>query len=126
MKIELFTLCEYSSNHDGSLTIVNTLDRIETDKLPWRAYFGFAIKGIILHSQPSDTILTFQISKKDSDKVLFQTTFPIIDKIGRFAASGNLRGFIFEEEGDYLFQVSSNHGLNIDYPFIVVKNEPSN
>ncbi len=120
MTLELFTLCEFASNAEGKLTIVNTIDTIPAEKFPWRAYFGFAIKGIIKHEHPVDTKLSLSILKKNSDTTLFETTFPVIDKIGRFAAAGNLRGLIFEREGDYIFRVSTTDGLNIDYDFAVV------
>lgn len=119
MIVELFTLCEYATNSNGSLTIVNTLDKIVVGKLPWRAYFGFAIKGIIKHEQPQNTRLSLTVFKDEEDQNIFETTFPIIDKIGRFAAAGNLRGLIFEQEGIYVFKVASNNGLNIDYQFEV-------
>lgn len=120
MTLELFTLCEFASNAEGKLTIVNTLDTITAEKLPWRAYFGFAIKGLIKHEHPVDTKLSLSIFKENNKETLFETTFPIIDKVGRFAAAGNLRGLIFEREGYYIFRVSTTDGLNIDYQFAVV------
>lgn len=120
MTLELFTLCEYASNVEGKLTIVNTLDSIIAEKLPWRAYFGFAIKGLIKQEHLVDTKLSLSIFQENSEATLFETTFPVIDKIGRFAAAGNLRGLIFEREGNYIFRVSTTDGLNIDYQFAVV------
>lgn len=119
MTLELFTLCEYASNTGGKLTIVNTLDTITAEKFPWRAYFGFALKGIIKHEHPSDSKISLSILKEDNNLAIFETTFPIIDKVGRFAAAANLRGLIFEQEGRYIFRVSNTDGLCVDYQFTV-------
>lgn len=128
MTLELFTLCEYASNSKGKLTIVNTLDAIIAEKLPWRAYFGFALKGIIMHEHPANTKLFLSIIKQESDLTLFSTSFPVIDKTGQFAAAGNIRGLIFDREGEYIFRVSTSDGLCRDYNFIVklANNIPNN
>lgn len=127
MTIELFTLCDFASNENGRLTIVNTLDNLTVGKLPWRAYIGFAIKGIIITEQPADTTLELSIFPKgNEDAKLFEASSPIANKTGRFAAAGNLRGLIFDNEGDYIFRIASSNGLKSDYPFNVTAKKDTN
>ena len=124
MTVELFTLCDFASNDNGHLTIINTLDKIVADKLPWRAYFGFAISGTIKHEQPNNTILTLSIFKKrKKDSIIFETSTQIDSKIGKFAAAGNLRGLIFNKEGEYIFRIATNNGLRKDFPFNVTTSQ---
>ena len=126
MDIELFTLCDYATNDDGRLTIVNTLDNLVVDKFPWRAYFGFALKGTIKHIRQEDTILTLSLYLKGQEETcIFNSSAPLMNKVGRFAAAGNLRGLIFEQPGEYIFKVYSNNGLCREYVFDVKLAESS-
>lgn len=119
MKIELITLCEYAVNHNGTLSIINTIDSFTFDKLPWRAYFGFAIKGIIKHPRPEETNLKIQIIRNDNQQVMFEVLTPIKEKAGRFAAAANLRGLIFEKAGEYILKITTDNGLCEEYGFNV-------
>lgn len=124
MELVLFTLCDYASNAGGRLSIINTLDTITAERFPWRAYFGFALKGNILHNQPQDTVMRLTIShSEERDKYLFDTSSPVPTQQGRFAAAGNIRGIIFSRPGKYIFRVETNHGLLKEYPF-TVKTKP--
>ncbi len=45
MELKLFTLCEGAFNHNGHLTIVNTIDFINGEEFPYRIpQFGIAAK----------------------------------------------------------------------------------
>lgn len=120
MELVLFTLCDYASNEGGRLSIINTLDTITAERFPWRAYFGFALKGNILHNQPEDTVMRLTVSfGEEKDKYLFDASSPVPASQGRFAAAGNIRGLIFSRPGEYIFRVETNHGLLKEYPFNV-------
>ena len=90
------------------------------DKLPWRAYFGFALKGTIKHIRHEDTTLTLSLYLKGQEETcIFNSSAPLMKKVGRFAAASNLRGLIFEQPGEYIFKVRSNNGLSREYVFEV-------
>lgn len=119
MTIDLFTLCEFASNNAGSLTIVNTLDRISADHLPWRAYIAFAIKGALPAGSQSETKLKLKIFQQENKSIIFETEIAIPPTVGSFVAAGNLRGLIINEAGKYVFQLSDQCGFDRDYIFNV-------
>lgn len=132
MRIELFCLCDYASNEDGHLTVVRTLDEIVIDKEPWRAYFGFALKGLVINPQPVNTKIHLSIRKviespdpEEAEKLtettqpVFETSAPLGDKTGKFVAAGNLRGIIFNTPGSYRFRISIEERVIEDYYFKV-------
>lgn len=126
MKIIFFTLCDYATNEKGHLTIVNTRDLLEVEKLPWRAYLGFAIKGYFDKEYPQTT-LTLSIYKAEQEsQPIFKTSADIKQGVGKFQMAGNLRGLIFNEEGEYEFRIESNHGLKFKDSFKIELSKPHN
>lgn len=127
MDFELYTLCEYASNNDGSLTIVNTIDTINAAQFPWRAYFGVAVKANITEPLPDETTMAFTIFKEDDpDNILFSTISPFGNTVGRFVAAGNIKGLIFQSPGKYCFRISIGDTLNKDYMFEVKNSNAEN
>ena len=108
MTVQFFTLCDYAKNDGGSLTIVNTFDVVKAAKLPWRTYFGFALK-VLLDSADVDTKeLSLNIcSQTEPGKSLFDTAveLPKEQRKGLLAMAGNVKGLLFEEVGDYAFKI---------------------
>ncbi|MBD5193908.1 MAG: hypothetical protein HDS91_05260 [Bacteroidales bacterium] len=121
MDIELYTLCEYAANSNGSLTIINTLDTIKAQQFPWRAYFGVAVKARIVSPLIENTTMSFLIFKEDApDEILFSTSSPFGNSVGRFVAAGNIKGLLLHSPGKYCFRISIGDCIRKDYPFDVV------
>lgn len=134
MKIDILTLCDYAKIESGKLTIVDTLDLITAPKFPWRAYFGFAIKGCLKHEMAADGYFLLSIFSEDDieaagndtlpdDSYLFHTKSPAIQDKGRFAIAGNIRGLIFNHPGNYIFRIKTSDGVTRDYHFSVKNNK---
>lgn len=127
MKCQIFTLCEYVTNNDGRLTIVNTIDNISVEKFPWRTYFGIALK-LLITFQDTCKSLTISISQKgDNPHTLFESTTPLPAKgSGKFLLAGNLKGFIFDQPGVYSASITSDSGEIIaETEFSVTTNQPT-
>ena len=108
MTVELFVLCDYAKNDNGRLTIVDTFDSIRAAKLPWRAYFGFALKMLAGPDDFDDKELTLKIaSQENPDAAIFETSTKLTSsqKKGSLSIAGNLKGLIFEQAGLHDFKV---------------------
>lgn len=122
MTVEVFVLCDYARNDNGRLTIVDTFDSIKAGKLPWRAYFGFALK---MQAGPGDLDgkeLTLKIaSRENPDKAIFEsaTNLAPSQKKGLLSIAGNLKGLIFERAGLHDFKVILDGQEIYSYPFMV-------
>ena len=122
MTVELFVLCDYAKNDNGRLTIVDTFDSIRAARLPWRAYFGFALK---MQASPDDLDgkeLTLKIaSQENPDAVIFETVTKLTSsqKKGSLSIAGNLKGLIFEQSGLHDFKVLLGGQEIYSHPFMV-------
>lgn len=108
MAVDLFALCDYAKNDGGRLTIVDTFDNIKAEKLPWRAYFGFAIKMHVNFEELNGDELVLKIlSKAKPDSPLFCTSAKLSTdrKKGCISIAGNLKGLLFEKVGSHVFKV---------------------
>ena len=108
MVVDLFALCDFAKNDGGRLTIIDTFDNIRAEKLPWRAYFGFAIKLRVNPEDFDNKELTLKIfSQKKNDVPLFcaSTRLTVNSKKGILAIAGNLKGLLFENAGEHDFKV---------------------
>lgn len=108
MKPEILTLCEYASEHNGHLTIVDTFDAITATKLPWRAYFSVAYKiDLSDYTGEPKTVAMRVVSAKDADNVVFEANSPFNHpgSFGKLNMVANFKGLIFEEPGEYLFRI---------------------
>lgn len=125
MNIEICTLCEYASEHEGRLTIVDTFDAILASKFPWRAYFHFALKinledGHKVHQKIKMLIID------EHQHVLFEADGPynVHDGADKMNLVASFKGLIFNHPGLYRFQVLFDDDLSVDYPFkLVLKDE---
>lgn len=127
MRIDIVTLCEYASENEGKLTIVDTFDTIRAEKLPWREYF-YAVAKIVLDKQdlwPSEIWLLVE-KDNHSEQPVFKTCFP--QRKGNSPSSGSnklnivagFKGLIFEAEGDYNFLVKFDDRVIVNYSFKVI------
>ena len=119
MKLEICTLCEYASEHNGRLTIVETFDAIVASKFPWRAYFHFAAKISIESDQKEYQKIRMLIMKSESLEILFDTSgsYNYVDKTEKINLLAGFKGIIFSTPGEYKFQVYFDDDLVIDHPF---------
>lgn len=123
MKLEICTLCEYASEHNGRLTIVDTFDAIAASKFPWRAYFHFAAKIDIEDNQKEYQKIRMLILKSDdSREILFDTSgsYNHIDKAEKMNLLAGFKGIIFNTLGEYKFQVFFDDDLVIDHSFKLI------
>lgn len=123
MKLEICTLCEYASEHNGRLTIVDTFDAIAASKFPWRAYFHFAAKIDIEDNQKEYQKIRMLILKfDDSREILFDTSgsYNHIDKAEKMNLLAGFKGIIFNTLGEYKFQVFFDDDLVIDHSFKLI------
>lgn len=119
MNIDLFTLCDYVSNHNGQLTIIDTFDSLNAHKFPWRAYFGIAVKMDIQKNITDN--FNICIYKDDvPENKLFNMSTPFNSKeSGKFVFAGNIKGLIFEEAGLYHCTLCIGDSVIKDYEFHV-------
>lgn len=127
MKPEILTLCEYASEHNGQLTIVDTFDAIAALKFPWRAYFYVAAK-IDLDGCDIDykTMSLCVVSKEEPAKPVFEASskFARPDDMGKLVVVAGLKGLIFESAGEYCFRIKLDNTTIAEYPFKVsLRNE---
>ena len=127
MKIELFSLCEYATNNDGKLTIVNTIDRFIADKFPWRAYFGLALKlGLDsdIKDSNNDSRFSIYLCKEGEDERLFTAeTMLNTVKDEKVVLAANIKGLIFKAAGIYHFYLKLGETILEDYTFEVKENK---
>lgn len=122
MVVVFFALCDYAKNDGGRLTIVDTFDNIRAEKLPWRAYFGFAMK---LHVNPEDfngkELILKIFNQEHPDSPLFCTSTELASegKKGQLSVAGNLKGLLFENTGVHDFKVYLDDHEIFTYTFSV-------
>lgn len=128
MKSEILTLCEYASEHNGRLTIIDTFDSILATKFPWRAYFSVASKIDLEGCEIDFKTLSMRILKgEDTENPTFETQSPfslseVHEKLNLVAS---FKGLIFDSPGEYNFIVSLDDTIIAKCTFKVVlkKNE---
>lgn len=126
MKSEVLALCEYASDHDGSLTIVDTFDNIMVAKLPWRAYFYVATRISFVDCEVDyKTVLLKIVSLDEQEKVVFETTSPFNppNELKKMNIVAGFKGLIFESAGEYCFRLYMDDNLINEYPFKVILKE---
>ena len=109
MKLNLFTLCEGAFNHNGHLTIVNTIDFINCEELPYRvAQFGVAAK-IYFDAAESGEHLLKLICKNvmGEETVMIETPIVVAQAVENtlLCVSANLSNFQFSANGIHLFRL---------------------
>lgn len=123
MKPEIMTLCEYASDNNGRLTIVDTFETIIAAKMPWRAYFSIAARidlaGCVFDCKTLSMKIT---SANDSSKVVFEAESPF-DRpkdFGKLNIVAGFKGLIFTESGDYIFTIMMDNVVIAECPFKVL------
>lgn len=122
MKVIFFTLCDYAKNEGGRLTIIDTFDVVKAAKLPWRTYFGFALKVLLDNDNADSGKLVLCINSQDNpDNVLFETAaeLPKDQRQGLLAMAGNVKGLLFESTGAYCFRIFQENREIYSYLFKV-------
>lgn len=126
MKPEILTLCEYASESNGRLTIVDAFDTIIAAKLPWRAYFSIASRIDFSDSKIGCKKISMKIfAKNDHSKIVFETEnlFNRPNDFGKFNMVAGFKGLIFTEPGDYVFTISFDDTVIAECPFKVISKE---
>lgn len=121
MKVEISTLCEYASEHNGHLTIVDTFDTIAAMRMPWRAYFYYVARFVLDEDTKEHKKLVISIVDGDGSK-LFETSNPY-DKKGGWEKSNLVAGFkglIFQKEGNYKLCVDIDNEVVVEHEFKVI------
>lgn len=122
MTPNIFTLCHYASEHNGSLTIVDTFDRIKAHKFPWRDDFYVVSKFRIDEKYSSHKEILLKIfSLINERKVIFETknNFEYDKSRTELNIIAEFRGLIFENEGKYAFCIYLDNKLMGEYQFNV-------
>lgn len=110
MNIELITLCEGAFNTNGRLTIVNTIDDIIANSLPWKAAIGLAVKIGIPAGEKGEHNLSISFITEDGSAILHNLTaninLPFDGKDGHLVAATNIQGLSFPSYGQYFIEIS--------------------
>lgn len=126
MKPEIMTLCEYASENNGRLTIVDAFDAIIATKLPWRAYFSIASRIDFTGCEINCKTVSMRIvSKDDSSKVVFEADSPFErpKDFSKLNLVAGFKGLIFPEAGDYIFTISLDNSVIAECLFKVISKE---
>lgn len=122
MNIEICTLCEYASDHQGRLTIVDTFDTVKASKLPWREYFYIALKVNLDKDHKPYSTMSIVVEKQDDGSELFATKGPVElgSDISKFTTVAGFKGLIFNSAGSYLFKIMLDDDVIVVHPFNVI------
>ncbi|MCD8312555.1 MAG: hypothetical protein LUC24_00155 [Bacteroidales bacterium] len=129
MKVEIATLCKYASDHNGSLTIVDTFDRLFADKFPFKTDFCFVfrvnVEGLPVGSHK--ICLDIADNRNETSKIFGgQYNFAMKDNIENVNCAANLKGLVFDAAGQYDIRVSFDDETIITHPFkLLHKDEKS-
>ena len=125
MTPKILTLCEYASNHDGKLTIIDTFDVIEAIKFPWRAYFYVAAK-IDIADIDFKKMLVKIVSLEKPQKNVFEIN-NLVDrsnKAEKLCFAIGFKGLIFDHPGEYSLCIYLDNDLVAECPFkVILKNK---
>ena len=126
MKSGILTLCEYASEHNGRLSIIDTFDVLAAKKFPWRAYFSIAaLIDISDYKGVYDTISLNIFPSADIKQSIFEATSPFnkSSETNKVSVVAGLKGLIFEHEGDYTLQINLDDTPIAELPFKVILKE---
>jgi predicted signal transduction protein with EAL and GGDEF domain len=123
MTTEIVTLCEYASSNDGHLNIFDTFDSLVVTKLPWRAYFYAVAKIDVSDNKKDYKEVSLSVINTDGEQQIFNTKSKYnaernLEKVNIVAG---FKGLIFECEGEYIFRVSFDEDVVVNYKFKVIK-----
>lgn len=126
MKPEIITLCEYASENNGRLTIVDTFDTIVAAKFPWRAYFSIALRVDLSGFDAECKNLSMKVvSTSDSSSLIFEAHSPFErpNNLGKLNVVAGFKGLIFNETGSFQFLVMLDDVVIAECPFKVVEKD---
>lgn len=119
----IFTLCRYASLHDGSMTVVDTFDRIQAENLPYREFFYLAAKFTPEENDYEHKEMRIKIfSLIEPTKTLFETKreFKCDTDCTEVNLIAEFRGLIFEKVGAYIFCIYLDDDKISEYQFDLV------
>lgn len=123
----ILTLCEYASNHNGKLTIIDTFDVVAATKFPWRAYFYVAAKIDIMDTNVDfKKMLVRIVPLEDSEKDVCEITNLLerSKKTKKLCFTIGFKGLIFSHPGKYSLRIFLDDTLAAECPFkVILKNE---
>lgn len=124
MKVTLFTLCNYASNNNGQLTIVDTLNSLSAVKFPWRAYFAIAVNIVFDGGLEGVKDFEMAIIKQGNKNKIFSAVQKVdfSNAVKNLAVAANIKGLVFNSPGTYVFQVYIDGKILEQYPFEVSQN----
>lgn len=123
MKPEIMTLCEYASENNGRLTIIDAFDTITATKFPWRAYFSIASRIDLSGCEIDCKNISMKIvSANDPSNVIFEAESPFErpKDFGKLNMVAGFKGLIFPESGDFLFKIKLDNADIAECPFRVI------
>lgn len=125
MNSEILTLCDYASERDGKLTIVDTFDAIAATKFPWRAYFYIAARINVSDCVSDYKSITIRILSAVDKKTTFEASEPCapLKNVNKLNLVAGLKGFIFETAGDYTLQICLDETIVGEHTFKVMLKE---
>lgn len=107
MTLELFTLSEGAYNHNGHLTIVSTIDFINTESFPFTMpSLGIAVRMEFLPKEQGKHILLIQCIDELGNKSLDMNVDMDIPKSEQntiICLASNVNGVQFQQPGVYTF-----------------------
>ncbi len=125
MKILISALCNYASENNGSFTIIDTFDNLVVERFPWRVYFSYVLSVCLDETINSYKEVTFVIKNKKTKDEVFSSKNKLENSCAnyKFNAVISLKGLIFNEAGEYLFNVLFDKILIDSIPFKVSEHE---
>lgn len=108
MRTDILTLCEYASDHDGSLSILDTFDIIKASKFPWRAYFYLAARISNNDSVEDFKEISIKIYRSDNpEEIVFVTSSPCenVKDFKNLNLVTGFKGLIFNSPGFYILNI---------------------
>lgn len=130
MQQQILTLCEFASEvNPGSLIIYKTFDVIEAKSFPWRANFYAVAKVNVLGHDTLDfkKVKMMILSAEDKNEILFTAEKDFIKEknLERMNFIAGFTGLKFFHSGVYLYRITLDETIVVDYRFQVIQFLPS-
>lgn len=107
MNLDLFTLSEGAYNHNGHLTIVSTIDFINSETFPFRLpSLGIAVRIEFLAEERGKHLMLIQCEDEFGNKSLDMNVdmdVPKAEKNTIICMASNVNGMQFQHPGNYIF-----------------------
>lgn len=126
MKVEFFIISEGAYNHDGSFTIVNTLDILKANTFPFKTNIGISMKLAINKECKWEKTFKFNLYKENEDKEVYSLGGNLPEKqngVSKLALAANIQGIVIPSAGKYKMVLYLGDTPKAEYDFNVVENE---